>query len=624
LWLAYAIRFDFDLPLHERESMPWMMGVVIPVQLICLYLFRQFQLLPAYFGLPTLVRMFWALFISAGVVGAFRWQFGSLIAPPRGVILLDFLLALGLLTSVCMLWRTYRHKTLPQFFSAKPEGNTASRRVAIVGAGHAGMALARELQTRPELGFEPVAFFDDDRTKWNARISEVPVLGPPELLKNGVVKGHDIQEVILSMPSAPASRIRQIVGFLRNSSLKFKTVPSLGEMALGKYQLTSVRPVQIEDLLGREPVELRAAEIRQLIQGRCVMVTGAGGSIGLELCRQIAAQGPCRLLMVERSEVQMFVAQQDLIRRGHGAIIQSLVADILDEQRMRKIFSEFRPEIVFHAAAHKHVPMMESQPGEAIRNNSVGTARLAALSVEYEVDRFVLISTDKAIHPTSVMGATKRLAEMILQDLQACHEGATRFMAVRFGNVLGSSGSVIPLFREQIASGGPVTITHPDMTRYFMTIPEAVGLVLQTSVLGAGGEIFVLDMGEPVRILDLATQMIKLSGLEPHRDIQIEFVGVRPGEKLFEQISYLDEAVTATSHPKIMRLRGAAPEGKSLHTILDVLMAEVQKADASRLKYLLGQAVPEYRPSSGQTVPAPVAPVAHAATPNLSVRTASA
>jgi len=599
-WLAYQLRFDFDVPDEVNASISFVIGWTVPVQLFWLYVFKQFRFLPAYFGPPALQRMFCALFIAAGCIGVVRWQFGIVVAPPRGVILVDSMLAFLLLTSLFMLWRFYRQRSLPEAFEAPPKSGKRRLRVAIVGAGEAGFALARELRQHDELGLEPVAFFDDDKTKWHARVLELPVLGPPELLGNNLAPAYGLDEIIISMPAASAVRIREIVDILRWSGLQFRTVPSLGELALGRYQISQIRDIEIQDLLGREPVCLQASEIRQMLQGRRVLVTGAGGSIGSELCRQIAAQQPDKLLMVERSEVQMFMAEKELIRYGHRDIIEPLVVDILDETRLRKMFRTYQPDLVFHAAAHKHVPMMERQPDEAVRNNALGTAQVAKLSLEFGVERFVLISTDKAIKPSSVMGATKRLAEMILQDLQAGHPHATSFMAVRFGNVLGSSGSVVPLFREQIAMGGPVKVTHPGMTRYFMTIPEAVGLVLQSSVLGAGGDIFLLDMGEPVRILDLARQMIKLSGLEPDRDIQIEFVGVRPGEKLFEELSYADEAVTPTSHAKIMRLRGTSPpDARFMQQMLGALNSELDDAESDRLKHLLKQAVPEYRYALG-------------------------
>ena len=359
----------------------------------------------------------------------------------------------------------------------------------------------------------------------------------------------------------------------------------------------------MEDLLGRPPIEIETANIQTLVTGRCVMVTGGGGSIGSELCRQIAAFGACRLLVVDRSEGQVFTIEQELIRRGYGAKIQPLVADIMDEHRMREIFEHFRPEMVFHAAAHKHVPMMECQPGEAIRNNTLGTALVAELALEYGVDKFVFISTDKAINPTSVMGATKRLAEIFLQSLCASDPARTRFMAVRFGNVLGSSGSVIPIFKQQIAAGGPVTVTHPEMTRYFMTIPEAVGLVLQSAALGTGGEIFVLDMGQPVRILDLARQLITLSGFEAEKDIRIQFTGLRPGEKLFEELTHGTEALSRTNHPRISRLSAAPLPLSSVKPILESLSRAVHRTKPESLKTLLRLAIPEYTPYTISTPP---------------------
>jgi len=336
------------------------------------------------------------------------------------------------------------------------------------------------------------------------------------------------------MPSATARRVAEIVETLQRLQIKFSTVPSIYELTTGQAKVSQLRSVDIHDLLGREQVRLATDDIQHLLRERVVMVTGAGGSIGSELCRQIAGFSPRRLLLVEQSEVQLFQIEQDLIHSGCGKVIVPLVANILDQPRLDSIFQHHHPEVIFHAAAHKHVPMMETQPGEAVKNNALGTLRLAETCAKHPTDRFVLISSDKAINPTSVMGATKRLAEMCVQSLDVSQPGATRFMAVRFGNVLGSSGSVVPIFSKQIAAGGPVKVTHPEVTRYFMTIPEAVGLVLQSAAQGSGGEIFTLDMGKPVKILDLARQLIELSGFTPDQDIRIEFTGLRPGEKLFE------------------------------------------------------------------------------------------
>jgi FlaA1/EpsC-like NDP-sugar epimerase len=469
-------------------------------------------------------------------------------------------------------------------------------RVAIVGAGDSGATLAHELSLKPGLGLTPVAFYDDDKRKWHSRVHDIPVVGPPEMLHEDRER-LNLQQGIIAMPSAPAHRVGEIVKLFREMHLPVKTVPSLDQLAHGQVRISQLRHIEIQDLLGRDKVELETESIRQILEHRVVMVTGAGGSIGSELCRQIVSYAPTKLLLVDRSEPLLFQIEQELIRTGHASQLVPLVADIMDRARMESILSRHQPKVVFHAAAHKHVPMMEHQPGEAIRNNVLGTAQVAELSVKYGVDRFVLISTDKAINPTSVMGATKRLAEMFIQSLQACSpSGNTKLMAVRFGNVLGSSGSVIPVFQRQIAEGGPVRVTHPDMTRYFMTIPEASMLVLQSAMQGQGGEIFVLDMGKPVRIVELARQMIELSGLKPDEDIRIEFSGVRPGEKLFEEITHSGENFVPTNHTKIFRFISHPIELDALRTRLQEFHGMLNTSTASELKAALRRAIPDYTP----------------------------
>jgi FlaA1/EpsC-like NDP-sugar epimerase len=483
--------------------------------------------------------------------------------------------------------------------------NTLAQRVGIVGAGDVGASLVNDLFSKRGLGLLPVGFFDDDTKKWGSRIHGVPVIGAPELI---LEKNHalDLEQIIIAMPTAPAKRIGEIVKLLQKSHLKFAIVPAMDQLATGQLKVSQIRPVEIQDLLGREPVDIETESIREILANRRIMVTGAGGSIGSELCRQIAAFEPQRLLLVDQSEVQLFAIEQELISLGYGGSIIPLIADILDEPRMSAILLEHRPAVLFHAAAHKHVPMMERQPGEAIKNNSIGTARLADMALQHGVGQFVMISTDKAVNPTSVMGATKRLAEIYLQALFAQHPKGTKFIAVRFGNVLGSSGSVVPTFTRQIAAGGPVTVTHPDMVRYFMTIPEAVGLVLQSCAQGQGGEIFVLDMGKPVRIAELARQMIELSGLQPEVDIEIKFVGLRPGEKLFEEINCKAEAYRPTKHPRIMRFVTAPEDGRKIDAALEKLGSELHQAQPGRLKQLLQQSLAEYTPDLGaKTKPAP-------------------
>lgn len=614
LWLSYELRFDFAMPAPDRHQFFWVCLWLIPVKLALLLLIGQFAGLLSYFSIPDLKRLFFAL-LGSSVIAAGVWiaTVGK-FAPPRSVIVADGLLSLLVLAGLRVLFRRAR-----EIYLHTPERqDTHVSRVGIIGAGDAGAMLARELLLKNRLGLRPVVFFDDDSNKWNRRLHGIPVFGAPETLLDNR-RNWKLDKIIIAIPSAPGRRIREIVNVLQKAGLKFETVPSMDQLATGRVKVSQVRPVEIEDLLGREPVQLETENIRKTLADEVVMVTGAGGSIGSELCRQIATYKPRRLLLVERSEVQLFPIEQQLIRLGYANLIVPLIADILDVERMQTIFEKHRPYVVFHAAAHKHVPIMESHPCEAIKNNTLGTARLATLAMKFSVGRFVLISTDKAINPTSVMGATKRLAEIFVQSLWANQSGetpmmdeeqermfgfaqlrsqlgGTKFMAVRFGNVLGSSGSVIPTFKEQIAAGGPVTVTHPDVTRYFMTIPEAVGLVLQSGAQGKGGEIFVLDMGKPIRIVNLARQLIELSGLKPGEDIEIRFCGLRPGEKLFEELSHTSENLLPTNHPKILRFISRPFPRKSVEEFLDQLTMQLHRASAPDLKLLLRKFVPEYQP----------------------------
>ncbi|HEX5854947.1 MAG TPA: nucleoside-diphosphate sugar epimerase/dehydratase, partial [Thermoanaerobaculia bacterium] len=392
-------------------------------------------------------------------------------------------------------------------------------------------------------------FVDDDPRKYDLTIQGVRVLGATSDLP-GLVRKLAIDEVVITIAQAPRAAIRRIVQICESVPVKVRIMPGIWEILQGDVQVSSIRDVDIEDLLGRDPVKLDEEEIRRFLVGSVVMVTGAGGSIGSELARQVARLGPRQLLLVERAEFALFDVDREIRRRWPDSRPVAVVADIGDEARMHRVFEDHRPQIILHAAAHKHVPLMEANASEAIRNNVLGTARLGTLAGEYGVDVFVMISTDKAVRPTSVMGASKRVAELVVQDLDGRYR--TRFVAVRFGNVLGSAGSVIPIFREQIRNGGPVTVTHPDMVRFFMTIPEASQLVLQAGAMGKGGEIFVLDMGEPVRIVDLAQEMIRLSGFKPNEDIDVVFTGVRPGEKLYEEMGTEEENVSPTGKAKIL------------------------------------------------------------------------
>lgn len=594
LWMAYELRFDFMVEAASQQERLIVLLWLIPLQLLLLAFFHQLTPLLGYFSTPDLARMFHALTIAAAITLTVWFITGTGFAPPRGVIVVDFVFALVGLTGVRLLLRATREMA---HSTASREGKRALR-VAIIGAGDSGALLAHELSLKPGLGLVPVAFFDDDTRKWHSRVHDIPVLGGPDKLVEARER-LSIEQAIIAMPSAPAHRIGELVRLLRELKLPCKTVPGLDQLALGQVRISQLRHVEIQDLLGREKVDLETENIRHILEDRVVMVTGAGGSIGSELCRQIASYEPAKLLLVDRSEPLLFQIEQELVRGGHQPKLVPLVADILDRERINGILGLHRPDVVFHAAAHKHVPMMEHQPGEAIRNNSLGTALLADLAVQHRVDRFVLISTDKAINPTSVMGATKRLAEMYIQALQAEDTGGTKLMAVRFGNVLGSSGSVIPVFHRQIAEGGPVQVTHPEMTRYFMTIPEASMLVLQSAMQGAGGEIFVLDMGKPVKIVDLARQMIELSGLKPDIDIRIEFTGIRPGEKLFEELSHRGENFVPTAHIKIFRFISQPFNLAELRSTFAHLKRVINSASAQELKGLLNEIIPDYTPFHG-------------------------
>lgn len=618
LWISYQLRFDFSLPPDYSRRFTQALPCLLLIQFVLLSRFKQFTGLFRDFSVPDLARLSTSLGLATALALTFRSLAPEILLPPRSILLLDLAFSLitlgGIRLGVRLLWER-------RYLNSNPRPAQA-RRIAIIGAGHAGSILAKELLAKRNLGLRPVAFFDDDPATWHSCIHGVPVAGSPELLTKLQLPRNkptsrlarffhakppcfptDIDELIIAMPSAPAKRIAEILKIADTAGLTCRTVPSLDQLATGAVTVTQLRRVEVQDLLGRPPIQIESENIRSALRGKIVLVTGAAGSIGSELCRQILRYHPARLLLVEQAEPSLFQIEQELLAAMPGCPIVPCIANVLDSDRIREIFETHHPEIVFHAAAHKHVPLMESHPGEAIKNNTFGTVTLANLSLRFGVDRFVLISTDKAINPTNVMGATKRLSEMYIQSLYASCRHLTKFMAVRFGNVLGSSGSVIPTFAKQIAAGGPVKVTHPAITRYFMTIPEAASLVLQSCAQGSGGEIFVLDMGEPVRILDLARQMIQLSGLRPGADIEIQITGLRPGEKLYEELCYKGENITPTLHPKIMRFVSTLPSISNVTCLLEKLSEKLHSATAQELKLLLKEAVPEYQPYLNSSPP---------------------
>lgn len=587
-WAAYLIRFEFHPPPEIRGAFWRLEGWMLPVEMLLLAVFGQFRSMLSYFSLPD-ARSIVSACAASGVIFFVAWfATNGAIAPARSIIILDVLLNSAGLLCLRILFRMVRENR-----RGTSKTHSKTRRVLIIGAGDVGAHLAKEMMFRRSLGMYPVAFFDDDRKKWNTYVHGIPVLGRVELLAH---RNIDASEAVIAMPSATGRRVREVVQVLNKAHLKSEIVPSVEQMINGDVRVSQIRAVEIEDLLGRERVSIETERIASEVHNKVVVVTGAGGTIGSELCRQILSFAPRHLVVIERCEVLIFQTEQELIRLGHESRFTPLVADILNEGRMRDIFARFNPELIFHAAAHKHVPMMEHQPFEAFYNNTIGTKTLADLSVEFKASRFVLISSDKAINPTNSMGVTKRLAELYIQALQGNPGNSTKFSAVRFGNVLGSSGSVIPTFKRQIAAGGPVTVTHPQITRFFMTVQEAVGLVLQSATQGEGGEIFVLDMGEPVKIVDIATQLIELSGFRPGIDIEIKFSGLRPGEKLYEELTHASEQVVPTDHRKVMRFIGKSAAFATIRDGIQNLHRTAARMEPDEVKAALQSLVPEYTP----------------------------
>ncbi len=471
------------------------------------------------------------------------------------------------------------------------------QRVLLVGAGQAGVQVVRELLANPSLGLHPVGFVDDDPVKQKLRIHSVEVLGTLRDIP-ALVASHRVQQVLIAIPSAPPETIRAIVELCREARVESRLLPGLSALVSGKVEVQRFRKVQLEDLLKREPIQTDTTQVQALLRGKRVLVTGAGGSIGSELCRQIARCAPACLILLGHGENSIFNIYTELQRDFPGLPLVKVIADIRDRERLQRIFAAQHPQIIFHAAAHKHVPLMEENPEEAVTNNVLGTQNLLELAERDGVTHFVMISTDKAVNPTSVMGATKRVAELLVQ--QTAQRTGRCFVAVRFGNVLGSRGSVVPVFQEQIARGGPVTVTHPEITRFFMTIPEAVQLVLQAAALGQGGEVFVLDMGQPVRVLDLARDLIRLAGLQEGRDIEIQFTGLRPGEKLYEELFLPGETYHPTAHQKIFVCDGHPPVPEQLVGHVAALIHAAQQGDSTALMAGLCTLVPEYRSSTSE------------------------
>lgn len=539
-FVALIIRFEGDVDSRYYLTIFKFLPFIVAVRLVSFYIWGLYHRMWRYASISELLAIAGAVTVSTVIIDSYLYFTNT--GMPRSVYLLSWMLNIALVGGSRLLIR------LRHYFHHRMQ--EAGTRVLIVGAGDAGAMIARELQNRYFDQKKLVGFVDDAENKHNRMIYGVKVLGTRNDIHR-IVEQHQVNEIIIAMPSIGGNAIREIVGQCTKTRCKVQTVPGIYELIDGKIDIQQLRNIDLEDLLRREPVRLEINEISGYLKGKRVLVTGAGGSIGSELCRQIARLGPSQLVLLGKGENSIYEIDQELRAKYPRIVIEPVIADIRDQARINAVFRRLRPQVIFHAAAHKHVPLMEYQPEEAVRNNIFGTKTVAEAADRHNAEVFVMISTDKAVNPTSVMGATKRVAELVISSMNQA--SSTRFTAVRFGNVLGSRGSVIPLFKKQIAAGGPVTVTHPEMQRYFMTIPEAAQLVLQAGAMAAGGEVFVLDMGEPVKIVDMVRDLIILSGRVPGEDIEIKFTGLRPGEKLFEELLTAEEGTVATRHEKIYR-----------------------------------------------------------------------
>jgi len=583
---AFLLRFDFSIPRRFQQHLAYALCVWVLSKTVVFHLVGLDRGWWRYVSIPDLVRLAVGNVLGSAL-GGLTLMFVAPPGFPRSLYALDFLLCF-LLTSLVRI----AVRTLVEF--SRLQNSQAKKRTLIYGAGDAGVSLLREILQNPALAYEVVGFVDDNRAKVGLLMHRGKVLGSGSALPS-IVKAHSIEIVLIALPSATGAEMVEVLRHCQAAGVPYKTTPSLAEIIEGNGLATQIREVAVEDLLGRSPVHLEEEQIRDSLEGKVVLVTGAAGSIGSEVCRQIARFHPAGIVGFEIAESPLFEIDREMCQAFPEVPFHPVIGSVQNRVRLDEVLRQYSPSVIYHAAAYKHVPLMESHVFEAIENNVFGTYNVALAAAEHGVEDFVMISSDKAVRPTNIMGATKRVAELLLLALQ---NGSTRYVAVRFGNVLGSNGSVIPIFKKQIAVGGPVTVTHPDMRRFFMTIPEACQLVLQAAAIGEGGQICVLDMGEPVKIVDLAKNLILLSGLRPDEDIKIEFTGMRPGEKLYEELSTMLENTAPTAHEKIRIFAGnGMPEG-DMFGWLSCLREICEARDAGRLVVALKEIVLDYSPST--------------------------
>ncbi|NTW71220.1 MAG: polysaccharide biosynthesis protein [Eubacteriaceae bacterium] len=582
-YFSGILRFDTNIPQEILDVYFKHFILITVIKIIVFIAGRMYTNLWRYASINELTQIILTILTANVMVLAYA-TFAQIFIP-RTLYVIATALDILFVGGIRMMYRTVTAKT------TKYRDWGEKKRVMIVGAGDAGAMLIKEINNHSQLKSKTVALIDDDFKKLGLRINGVPVMGNKEDIPE-VARKMKIDEIVIAIPSANKQEVQEIVEICKKTRARLKILPGMYEIIGGKVSISQIRDVEIEDLLGREQIKLNTDEIRNFIKYKKILVTGGGGSIGSELCRQILKYQPSELIILDIYENSAYDLQNELKRKYEDLNLKVIIASVRDRERVEEVLSEIRPDIVFHAAAHKHVPLMEDNPKEAIKNNVFGTLNMAQMSDKYGVEKFVLISTDKAVNPTNIMGASKRLCEMVVQSIDRVSK--TEFAAVRFGNVLGSNGSVIPLFKKQIEAGGPVTLTHPDIIRYFMSIPEAAQLVLQAGAMAKGGEIFILDMGEPVKIIDLATDLIRLSGFEPYTEIPIEITGLRPGEKLYEELLLDEEGISNTVHSKIFVGKPIFTDYGKLLEHMETLQRAVAGKNAN-IKYVMSKIVKTYK-----------------------------
>ncbi|MGI6120532.1 MAG: polysaccharide biosynthesis protein [Desulfosporosinus sp.] len=588
---SFYLRFVGDIKFEDYQIYNHTAIAATIIYIVVFYIFGLYNRLWQYASTGELLSVVYAVTVGTGGTAAAVYLYGiaSNTPPPfripnAAAVLLWFSM-IFLIGGSRFIWRILQENKFDRHVPG------AQKKVLIVGAGDAGVLAARDLKNRNYRDGRPVGFIDDDRSKLKLRLLGIPVLGTRKDI-NSIVKDHNIDEVLIAMPSASGESVREIVQICEKSGVNLKIMPGVYDIISGDININPIRQIQVEDLLGRDPVKVDLQEIAGYLSGETIFITGAGGSIGSEICRQVAKFNPGKLVLIGHGENSIFMIEQEL-RDEHPEVEYSTeILDIKDRQKVDLIFERYKPGVVFHAAAHKHVPLMERNPEEALKNNVIGSQNLAEAADKTRVKTFVSISTDKAVNPTSIMGASKRTVELLIQSLD--RRSQTKFVAVRFGNVLGSNGSVIPTFKRQIAKGGPVTVTHPDMVRYFMTIPEAAQLVIQAGAMAKGGEIFILDMGKPVKIVELAKDLIRLSGYEPDVDIKIKFTGIRPGEKLYEELLTAEEGITSTKHSRIFIAKPSVVDVKVLEELTHIIRERGSYLTREEVIQLLQTVIPTF------------------------------